>query len=100
MKKFATTKSRRLERFAWMVALVVVLRFVAVELHHVNDYHAPGEYCDTCLVVERGGLGAAADVSFAASATAAPAPDAVVPTLPVAAFPPCPLPRGPPSFLS
>jgi len=100
MKTLATTRSHRLERFAWMVALVVVLRFVAVELHHASDYHAPGEYCDTCLVVERGGLGVAGAVEFAAPAVAAPAPDTVVPALPVAGFPPCPLPRGPPSFLS
>lgn len=83
-----------------MVALVVVLRFVAVELHHVNDHHAPGAYCDTCLVVERGGLGAAGDTGFAASARVAPAPDTAVPSLSVAALFPCPLPRGPPSLLS
>jgi hypothetical protein len=100
MPRFTATRSHRLERFAWMVALVVMLRFVAVELHHVSDYHAPGEYCDTCLVVERGGVGAAVDTGFAVPARAASAPDAVPPPLLVACSPPCPLPRGPPSFLS
>lgn len=100
MKRLATTRSRRLERFAWMVALVVVLRFVAVELHHVSDHHAPGEYCDTCLVVERGGLGVTGETGLAGPPRVAPAPDAVVTSLPVPAFLPCPLPRGPPSLLS
>ena len=100
MTRFTVTTSHRLERFAWMVALVVVLRFVAVELHHVSDSHAPGEYCDTCLVVERGGLGVAGDIAFPGPALVAPAPDSLPPPLLVACSPPCPLPRGPPSLLS
>lgn len=100
MKAFNAPSCRRLERFAWMVALVVVLRFVAVELHHVSDYHAPGEYCAICLVIERGGHGVAGDVQLPLPSRAIAAPVAAHPQFQVAAHVPCPLPRGPPLFLS
>lgn len=100
MKVFNAPRCRRLERFAWMVALVIVLRFVAVELHHVGDYHVPGEYCATCLVIERGGHGVVGDIHLPLSAPATSAPVSEPTQCRLVAFPSCPLPRGPPSFPS
>ena len=91
---------QHLARLAWIGALVLVLRFVGAELHHVLETHAPGETCEACLVLERGGqalpeTGLAAFVPPRADADpvrcAAPAPSA--PLL-------RPLPRGPPRLSS
>jgi len=88
----------RLMRFAWMVTLVVVLRFVAWDLHHALDAHdhLVEETCELCMAFERGG-----DTSVAGAGNAAP------PTVRMAAghqpaaschaaIAPCPPPRGPP----
>jgi len=91
----------RLQRFALAVALVVLLRVVAWDLHHVLDIHADtGERCQACLVMERGGDGPAPTAAVAPQCPAghAPAPLAGghLPAVPA----PGPLPRGPPSSFS
>ncbi|NHA15176.1 hypothetical protein [Thioalkalivibrio sp. XN279] len=89
-----------LARLAWIGALVLVLRFVGAELHHVLETHGPGETCEACLVLERGGQalpapGFASLVPLRANADPVflPAPTAVAPAL-------TPLPRGPPRLSS
>lgn len=91
----------RLQRFAWMVALVVVLRVFAWDLHHAFDLHAEvGETCQVCLVMERGGDGVTPTTCEPGVAPCGQAPrhQAAGPIL-VATLP-CPLPRGPPSSFS
>jgi hypothetical protein len=99
MKQHNPTVPLRLERFAWMVALVVVLRFAAWDLHHVFDLHAADDPCEICLVIERGG-----DVPVAAADRTLLPHDALAPPVGVSSLrlatpAPCPLPRGPPSLL-
>jgi hypothetical protein len=99
MKQHNLTVPLRLERFAWIVALVVVLRFAAWDLHHVFDLHAADDPCEICLVIERGG-----DVPVAAADRILLPHDALAPPVGVAALllatpAPCPPPRGPPSLL-
>lgn len=82
-----------------MVALVVVLRFIAWDLHHALNFHETSEPCEICLVFERGGDGVAAT---AATVSPAGPPPAIRPGIPEpcrATRAPCPPPRGPPSFL-
>jgi hypothetical protein len=91
----------RLQRFAWMVALVVLLRVAAWDLHHVLDFHADtGERCQACLVMERGGDGVAPSAGAALDHPCGQAPlpmlVGLVPTAPA----PGPWPRGPPSSFS
>jgi hypothetical protein len=90
----------RLERFAWMVALVVVLRVVGWDLHHILEVHPAAEHCEICLVAERGGDGVVA----ATGPDRLPSPGTECRTefsAPHCASPaPCPLPRGPPVSLS
>ena len=96
MPQLLAAKPQRLARLAWIGALVLVLRFVGTELHHVLDIHEPGEVCEACLVLERG--------SPALPASALPLPEAPPPSVvgrtgPAAAAPAlllAPLPRGPP----
>ncbi|HRP34306.1 MAG TPA: hypothetical protein PLI48_00355 [Gammaproteobacteria bacterium] len=90
-----------LQRFAWMVALVVVLRVVAWDLHHAFDLHGESDpRCQVCLVMERGGDGVAPVTVVAVACPCGPAPlpmvSALVPVAPALG----PLPRGPPSSFS
>lgn len=90
-----------LQRFALMVALVVVLRVIAWDLHHALDLHAESEpRCQVCLVMERGGDGVLPVTAAAVASTCGPAPlpmaAGIVPVAPA----PGPLPRGPPSSFS
>lgn len=90
-----------LQRFALVVALVVVLRVVAWDLHHALDLHAESDLrCQVCLVMERGADGVlpVAVATVAPPFGPAPLPRAVG-LLPVAPAP-GPLPRGPPSSFS
>lgn len=89
-----------LRRFAWMVALVVVLRVVAWELHQVFDHHELDQKCEICLVAERGGDGLLPIAGPLAQATTEALPAPWRADLPVLARTPCPLPRGPPSSRS
>lgn len=86
----------RLQRFAWMLALVVVLRFAAWELHHAFDVHAADEHCEICAVVERSGAAPAAQ--HAQAAVPVPGTRLLPPaeTLLTAPYAASPLPRGPP----
>lgn len=99
MKQHNPTTPLRLERFAWMVALVVVLRFAAWDLHHVFDLHTADEPCEICLVVERGGDGPVAAADKTLLPHASPAPRAAFSDPRRASLAPCPLPRGPPALL-
>jgi len=90
------TTQHPLARLAWIGVLVLVLRFVGAELHHVIEPHEPGETCSACLVLERGGhalpepgLVMLAPCHADAEPAAFPAPTAAAPLL-------TPLPRGPP----
>jgi hypothetical protein len=91
-----TTRPHHLTRLAWIGALVLVLRFAGAELHHVLDVHAPGESCEACLVLERGGN------ALPPPGLAAPAPprvsagDSFAPVRLAATLLLAPLPRGPP----
>lgn len=100
MKRLYTPSQRRLTHFAMMVALVLVLRFVAWDLHHLLDLHAADEPCEICLLVERGGEGGPSVTGVLAQAPpfAVPGPWCTEP--PGSTPDPCPLPRGPPSFES
>jgi hypothetical protein len=101
MKQQTAPTTVRLERFAWMVALVVVLRLLAWDLHHALDYHAEAdEYCQVCLVMERGGDGVAAVAAKMLSPQLALAPTDLVSDPDYRAQAYRPLPRGPPSLLS
>jgi len=83
-----------------MVALVVVLRFVAWDLHHAANLHDTDTPCEICAVFERGADGAA---PTAATGSPPVPPDAMRAGLPApcrAAYAPCPPARGPPSFYS
>lgn len=87
---------RRLRNFAWMLALVVLLRMAAWEIHHAFDAHAVDEHCEICAVVERSGDTPA----MANGQPAAPlssdrllAPPGIIAA---PAFAASPLPRGPP----
>lgn len=90
----------RLERFAWMVALVVVLRVVGWDLHHILEVHPAAEHCEICLVAERGGDGIA--VATGPDRLPLPATECRTEISPhhYASPAPCPLPRGPPVSLS
>jgi len=99
MKQHNPTVPLRLERFAWMVALVVVLRFAAWDLHHVFDLHAADDPCEICLVMERGGDGPVAAAEKVLLPHDALAPPVGVTALHLAAPAPCPPPRGPPALL-
>lgn len=89
-----------LKRLALLAALLLVLRFLALDLHHVVADHQVGEPCELCLVLERGGNAVAqAAVPFtpqvviiSGAILASPAP-----VLAAAWLPP---PRGPPASLS
>ena len=84
-----------------MVALAVMLRFAAAEVHHALEHdHHPEEQCEICLVVERGGSGLPL-----AGGHSALAPDWPVPPLPASdhagtSSRPCPPARGPPALLA
>jgi hypothetical protein len=99
MKQQHASRHRRLTRFAWMVALVVVLRVVAWDLHLGFDLHDPDEQCQVCLVLERGGDGVIA-ATGKGLAKINPTRLRLEQAEPYYAFlAPCPLPRGPPAFL-
>lgn len=99
MKQHNPIVPLRLERFAWMVAVVIVLRFAAWDLHHVFDLHAADGPCEICLVVERGGDGPVAVAERILPPHTSPAPRAAFSAPHLATPDPCPLPRGPPSLL-
>jgi hypothetical protein len=101
MKQQQPAQPARLERYALAVAVLVVLRLFAWELHLGLDVHAGAEErCTVCLVMERGGDA----ITPAAGKLPASAPAA----MPCATQSlhvrgeraPCPLPRGPPSLPS
>ena len=83
-----------------MVALVVVLRFVAWDLHHAADIHQTDTPCEICAVFERGSDGVAASAAAALSPAPAPTLEAGIPALCRAARAPCPPARAPPSSAS
>ena len=93
--------SRTIQRFAWMVALLVVLRFAAADLHQVLEHpHGPDEHCEICLVFERAGDGVTSVAAKSSLSPGWPAPQAgILASLP-SRFAPCPPARGPPSSLS
>lgn len=86
-----------LQRFALMVALVIVLRVVAWDLHQVVDHHELDQPCEICLVADRAGDGVPPVASHVGPATGAALPTPWQANLHVLSPPPCPLPRGPPS---
>ena len=98
MKQRHTPSPHRLTHFALMVALVVVLRFVAWDLHHAANLHETDEPCEICLVFERGGDGVAATAATLLPPAPAPAMRAGIAEPYRAARAPCPPARGPPSF--
>ncbi len=100
MKHPTSTIGPRLKRFAWMVALLVVLRFVAVDLHLALEHHEAGQDCEICLVAERAGDGVPAAAAKLPQAPGCAAPRSWRVATPAVASHPCPLPRGPPSLLS
>lgn len=87
---------QRLARLALLVALVAVLRFAALDLHHALVEHDGGEHCELCLVVERGGhaVPVAPTPTLSLSREATPVPPRPVPAQAALAW--RPLPRGPP----
>jgi hypothetical protein len=100
MSQRHVTRPHHLARLAVIGVLVLVLRFVGAELHHVLEAHGPAETCAACLVLERGGaaLPAPGLVSLAplhadADPVSSPAPAVAAPVL-------APLPRGPPLLSS
>lgn len=96
-----STTDLRLARFAWLVALVVVLRVLTWDLHHVFDQHAHAdERCEVCLVMERGGDGITPAAARALPGPCAPTPVELAADASYASPLPCPLPRGPPASLS
>jgi hypothetical protein len=101
MKRHRSPQATRLARYALAVAVLVVLRLFAWDLHLALDAHAEtGEGCAVCLVMERGGDA----VAPAAGKSLVSAPAAVPCGTPSLLLPgeraPCPLPRGPPSLSS
>jgi hypothetical protein len=91
----------RLERYAWTVALLVVLRLAAWDLHHaldLHDYEANAQ-CDVCMVVERGSEPLAAGSSITSPPPVESFPGGRLPADLRATPAPNPPPRGPPSFL-
>jgi hypothetical protein len=100
MKHPTRTNGLRLERFALMVALVVVLRLLAWDLHHALDFHADsGERCEVCVVMERGGDGVVAAAGKLPPPAQPPAPSACGSDPDFGVHAPCPPARGPPSLL-
>lgn len=94
------TSGLRLERFAVLVALVVVLRLLAWDLHHALDFHADaGERCEVCMVMERGGDGVAAAPPRLLPPAQRPAPSEFRSGPDFGVHAPCPPARGPPSLL-
>jgi hypothetical protein len=81
-----------------MVALVVVLRFVAWDLHHAADLHQADTPCEICAVFERGVDGVAATAAAVSPSVPPHALRAGLPATCQAARAPCPPARGPPSF--
>jgi hypothetical protein len=84
-----------------MVALVVVLRLLAWDLHHALDSHADsGEHCEICVLMERGGDGVVA-VAGKLLPPAHPKSASECGSDPdFAVHAPCPPARGPPSLPS
>lgn len=91
-----TARTRHLARLAWIGALVLVLRLAGAELHHVLEAHDPGEACEACLVLERGGHALPSTAAAVALPPPANTAAARAPAPPVAALILAPLPRGPP----
>lgn len=90
-----------LQRFAWMVALVVVLRVIAWDLHQALDLHAESDQrCPVCLVMERGSDGVLPVAVAAVVSPCWPAPPPMAAGLVPVATAPGPLSRGPPSSFS
>lgn len=96
MSQRHVNRPQHLARLAWIGALVLVLRFVGAEVHHVIETHDPGASCEACLVLERGGqalpepgMVALGPLRAAADPVLFPAPAPSAPAL-------APLPRGPP----
>lgn len=82
-----------------MVALVVVLRVVAWDLHLGFDLHDPDEQCQVCLVLERGGDGVIAATGKGLAKITHTRLRLEQEEPHYASFAPCPLPRGPPALL-
>ena len=80
-----------------MVALVVVLRFVAWDLHHAADLHQADTACEICAVFERGADGVAVTAATVSPPAPASALETGIPEPCRAARAPCPPARGPPS---
>lgn len=101
MKRQPAILPAALQRFALMVALVVVLRVVAWDLHHALDLHAEQDQrCQVCLVMERGGDGVPELTTVALAPASGPAPLPTAARLIPIPRAPGPLPRGPPSSFS
>jgi hypothetical protein len=100
MSQRHANRPQHLARLAWIGALVLVLRFVGAELHHVVETHGPGETCEACLVLERGGqaLPEAGLVSLVPSRASPEPASSIAPAPSGPAL--TPLPRGPPRLSS
>ena len=98
MKQHTGTTARRLEHFAWLAAVLVVLQFVSWDLHRALDQHAETDHaCQVCLVMERGGDAPPAAAGHGLLPEFRLAPGRGVPTFVVSTLARHPLPRGPPA---
>jgi hypothetical protein len=100
MKQASAILPFDMKRLALLAALLLVLRFMALDLHHAVADHQVDEPCELCLVVERGG-------NAVAQVTTPLPPRLVIVTAafpallpPALAAPWLPPPRGPPASLS
>lgn len=100
MNQASTLLPFNLKRLALLGALLLVLRFFALDLHHAVVHHPVDEPCELCLVVERGGNALAeAVVPFPPQPLIITAA-VLVPPPPGGAVALRPPPRGPPASLS
>ncbi|MFU8896199.1 MAG: hypothetical protein ACNA8J_07405 [Gammaproteobacteria bacterium] len=98
MKKQTSTKARRLEHFAWLAAVLVVLQFISWDLHQALEQHAETDHsCQVCLVMERGGDAPPAVAGHGLLPEFRLAPGQGAPSFVFWSYARHPLPRGPPA---
>ena len=98
MKKPTVPRARRLEHFAWLAAVLVVLQFVSWDLHRALEQHAETDHsCQVCLVMERGADSPPAVAGHGLLPEFRLAPDQGEPGFAVSTSARHPLPRGPPA---
>lgn len=101
MKQQQPAQPPRLARYALAVAVLVVLRLFAWDLHLALDAHAEtDERCAVCLVMERGGDAVAPAAGKSLVSAPASAPDGTRSFYLPGERALGPLPRGPPSLSS